>query len=98
MSLDAITEQLRARVGEDSGFGARVKFDLGGDGVIFVDAASSPNSVSNDDAEADCTIMISMKNFRKLLAGDLNPATAFMMRKIKVEGDMGIAMKLSSLL
>lgn len=98
MSLDAITEQLRTHVGEDSGLGATVKFDLGADGVIFVDGASSPNSVSNDDAEADCTIIISMKNFKKLLAGDLNPTTAFMMRKIKVEGDMGIAMKLSSVL
>ncbi len=100
MSLDAITEQLRARVGDDSGFGAKVKFDLGGDGVIFVDATSSPNTVSNDDADADadCTIVVSMKNFKKLLAGDLSPTTAFMMRKIKVEGDMGIAMKLSSIL
>ena len=98
VSLDSITEQLRTRVGDDSGFGAKVKFDLGGDGVIFVDATSNPNTVSNDDGEADCTIVISMKNFRKLLAGDLNPATAFMMRKIKVEGDRGIAMKLSSLL
>jgi len=98
MSLGAITELLRTRVGDDSGLGATVKFDLGGDGVIFVDAASSPNTVSNDDADADCTIVISMKNIKKLLAGDLNPTTAFMLRKIKVEGDMGIAMKLSSVL
>ncbi len=98
MSLDSITEQLRTRVGDDSGLGATVKFDLGGDGVIFVDAASSPNTVSNEDTDADCTIVISMKNFKKLLAGDLNPTTAFMLRKIKVEGDMGIAMKLSSVL
>ncbi len=98
MSLDSITEQLRTRVGDDSGLGATVKFNLGGDGVIFVDAASSPNTVSNEDTDADCTIVISMKNFKKLLAGDLNPTTAFMLRKIKVEGDMGIAMKLSSVL
>ena len=96
MTLDAITAQLRTRVGDDSGLGATVKFDLGGDGVIFVDAASTPNTVSNEDADADCTIVISMKNFKKLLAGDLNPTTAFMLRKIKVEGDMGNAMKLTS--
>ncbi len=96
MSLDEITEQLRTRVGDDSGLGAKVKFDLGGDGVIFVDAASSPNTVSNDDADADCTIAISLEDFETLLAGDLDPTTAFMMGKLKVEGDMGIAMKLSS--
>ena len=98
MSLESMTELLRERVGGDSGFGARVKFDFGGDGVILVDAATVPNTVSNENADADCTILISMKNFKKLLAGDLNPTTAFMMRKIKVEGDMGIAMKLSSIL
>ena len=96
MSLDSITEQLRTRVGDDSGLGATVKFDLGGDGVIFVDAASSPNTVSNDDGDADCTIVISLDDFKTLLAGDLDPTTAFMMGKLKVEGDMGIAMKLSS--
>ncbi len=96
MSLDSITEQLRSRVGDDSGLGAKVKFDLGGDGVIFVDAASSPNPVSNEDADADCTIVISLDDFKTLLAGDLDPTTAFMMGKLKVEGDMGIAMKLSS--
>ena len=96
MSLDSITEELRTRVGDDSGFGAKVKFDLGGDGVIFVDATCSPNTVSNDDADADCTIVISMDDFKTLLAGDLDPTTAFMMGKLKVEGDMGIAMRLSS--
>ena len=98
MSLDSITEKLRTRVGDDSGLGATVKFDLGGDGVIFVDGASNPNTVSNDDGEADCTIAISMADFETLLAGDLDPTTAFMMGKLKVEGDMGIAMKLSSVL
>lgn len=97
MSLDSITEQLRTRVGDDSGLGATVKFDLG-DAMIFVDGASSPNTVSNDDAAADCTIVISMDDFETLLAGDLDPTTAFMMGKLKVEGDMGIAMKLSSIL
>lgn len=98
MSLDSITEQLRARVGDDSGLGATVKFDLGGDGTIFVDGASSPNTVSNDDGDADCTIIISKEDFETLLAGDLDPTTAFMMGKLKVEGDMAIAMKLSSVL
>jgi len=32
-----------------------------------------------------------------LLTGDLNPMTAFMSGKIKVDGDMGVAMKLQKL-
>ena len=98
MNLDAITEQLRTRVGDDSGLGARVKFDFGGDGVVFIDATANPNTVSNEDVEADCTIAISVADFESLMAGDLDPTTAFMMGKLKVDGDMGIAMKLSSVL
>ena len=98
MNLDAITEQLRTRVGDDSGLGARVKFDFGGDGVVFIDATANPNTVSNEDIEADCTIAISVADFESLMAGDLDPTTAFMMGKLKVDGDMGIAMKLSSVL
>ncbi len=98
MSLDSITEDLRTRVGDDSGLGATVKFDLGEDGVIFLDGSSSPNTVSNDNTDADCTIIIAVEDFETLLAGDLDPTTAFMMGKLKVEGDMGIAMKLSSVL
>jgi putative sterol carrier protein len=41
---------------------------------------------------------MSVEDFESLLAGDLDPTTAFMMGKLKVDGDMGIAMKLSSVL
>ena len=97
MDLNDITEKLRARVGDNSGLDATVKFDFGDDGLIFVDAASDPNTVSNDDKEADCTIRISLANFVKLMEGDMDPTTAFMMGRLKVEGSMGIAMKLSKI-
>lgn len=96
MSLDSATEVIRSNVGEDSGLGATVKFDFGDDGKVFLDGASSPNSVSNEDKDADCTILMSLEDFETMLAGDLDPTTAFMMGKLKVEGDMSIAMKLSS--
>ena len=96
MSLESLTEQVRGRVGDDSGIGATVKFSFGDDGVIFVDGASSPNAVSNDDNEAQCTIVMSIGDFEEMIAGDLDATTAFMMGKLKVEGDMSIAMKLSS--
>lgn len=48
--------------------------------------------------EADCTITISGKNLKKLLMGDLNPMTAFLTGKMKVEGDMSVALQLQTLL
>ena len=98
MDLAEITEGMRGRVGEDSGLGATIKFDFGDDGIVYVDAANVPNSVSNEDKDADCTIRISIENFQKMVAGDLNPTMAFMMGKLKIDGEMGIAMKLSKLL
>ena len=98
MTLESSTETIRSNMGDDSGLGATVKFDLGDDGFIFMDGKSVPNSVSNDDGDADCTIIISLENFENMLAGDLDPTTAFMMGKLKVEGDMSIAMKLSSVM
>ncbi|MBX3456092.1 SCP2 sterol-binding domain-containing protein [Ferrovibrio sp.] len=96
MSLAEITKGLADRVANGSNLNATVKFDFGDDGVVFVDGNN--NTVSNEDADADCTITISQANFLALSSGDLDPTTAFMMGKLKVKGNMGIAMKLQSLL
>mgnify|MGYP000725032901 CR=1 FL=1 len=97
-TLEEITEGMRQRVGDDSGLDATLKFDFGDDGVIYLDGASSPNTVSNEDKEADCTMKISMENFMKMVNGELDGTTAFMMGKLKIEGSMGVAMKLQSVL
>jgi len=97
-TLEEITNGLRDRVGADSGLDAMLKFDFGDDGVIFLDGVSSPITVSNEDKDADCTMKISKENFMAMVNGDLDGTTAFMMGKLKIEGNMGVAMKLQSLL
>ncbi|MFZ6769223.1 SCP2 sterol-binding domain-containing protein [Undibacterium sp. Di26W] len=96
MDLQACTEAIRAKVGDDSGLNATLKFDCGSDGVVFVDALVTPNTVSNDNQEAACTISISLENLAALLTGQLNPMNGFMMGKLKVSGDMSIAMRLQT--
>jgi putative sterol carrier protein len=83
-----------ATLGADSGLGKSVKFDLKGDGVILIDGAK----VSNDDTPADCTILVSKDDFESLAKGTLDPTQAFVQGKLKVNGDMGVAMKLQPLL
>jgi len=94
MNLEACTEVIRTKVGADSGLDATLKFDCGEDGVICIDGKSAPNTVSNINLDTDCTVGITLENLNAMLAGDLEPATGFMMGKLKVTGDMGVAMRL----
>ncbi len=93
MTTDEIAAKLRERVA-GSGFDRSVKFDMGADGVILVDG----QEVSTTDGGADCTITISRDDFEALASGDLNPTAAFMQGKMKIDGDMSVAMQLSQVL
>ena len=92
--MQACTESLRAKMGDASGLNATLKFDCGADGVAYLDGRSVPNSVSNEDKDADCTIAITLENLAALLSGELEPTTGFMTGKFKVSGDMSVALKL----
>ena len=93
-TLDEITQRLRGAVGADSGLGKSLKFDFKGAGFIHIDGAS----VTNDDLPADCTIVVSQGDFEDLARGRLDPAMAMMRGKLKVRGDMTVAMKLQPIL
>ena len=92
-SLEAITKQA-ANVAP---FGAKLKFVLGED-VILIDGTGDSNIVSQNDEEAGCTISTEADTFMQLKNGELNPMMAVMTGKIKIKGDMGLAMKLQSLI
>ncbi len=98
MSLDQITEQMRARVGESAGLNKSVKFDFGGDGVVRIDDTAKPAVVDNQDLPADCTVRVSMQDFTDIAQGKQNAQMAFMMGKLKVDGDMSVAMQLGRIL
>lgn len=95
--LDAILEQIKERAGAASALGKTLKFDFGDAGQVFIDGTGDANEVSTEDNDADCTIGLSTENMQSLMEGDLNPMMAFMSGKLKVDGDMGVAMKLQKL-
>lgn len=94
MNIQECTDAIRAKVGDDSGLNAVLKFDCGADGQIVIDGAAAPNNVDNNDRDADCTVAITLENLNNLLTGKLDPVTGFMGGKFKVSGDMSLAMKL----
>ncbi|MEM6941550.1 MAG: SCP2 sterol-binding domain-containing protein [Pseudomonadota bacterium] len=78
----------------NAGFDGTAKFDIEDEGSIIIDASGAAAS----DAEADVTLIADADTFRDILDGALDPTSAFMSGKLKVEGDMGAAMKLASVL
>ena len=98
MSLETVTEAIKAKMALAAGLDAKVKFDFEDDGLIFVDATQSPPEISHDDNEADCTLICSLEIFQGFMEGTQDPTMAFMMGKLKVDGSMGLAMKLNSII
>jgi putative sterol carrier protein len=77
--------------------GRRVKIDFGGDqGAIMLDGAAE--QISEEDGAADTTIKVGWDDWQQLAAGQLDGMTAFMMGKLRVEGDMSNAMQLQGVL
>ena len=97
MAFETILENLTASATKAAALGKTLKFNFG-DNKIFIDGSGAGNVVSTEDKEADCTISVSQEDFMGLMSGSINPMTAFMSGKIKVAGEMGVAMKLQSLL
>jgi putative sterol carrier protein len=93
-TLQEITDRFKTAVGDDSGLGKSLKFDLKGDGFIYINGGT----VNNEDLPADCTIVVSKDDFEAMGDGKLDPTMAFMQGKIKVNGDMSVAMKLQPLM
>ncbi len=98
MSVARITQTLDSNLSAFSGLGAKVVFDLGGDGAISIDATVSPPVLSDEPDGAHCTISISAENLEKLIDGTLNAMMAYTIGKLKIEGSMGVAMKVAALL
>lgn len=98
LSLADFTRGMQKLVSDHSQLDTRIKIVLEDEGVIFIDGRSNPNSVSNEDAEADVTLRMSLNTLNRLYRRELNPAVAAMTGKIRVEGNVLDALKLEAVL
>ncbi|KIN60433.1 Sterol carrier family protein [Sulfitobacter noctilucae] len=75
-------------------FDGTAKFDIEGEGAVMIDSAGARAA----DDPADVTLSADADTFKEILDGETNPTSAFMTGKLKVDGDMGMAMKLAAVL
>ena len=90
--IEAAVQALAAKL--TGGFDGVAKFVIPGEGAIMLDASG----VRAGDEEAEVTLTAEADVFRSILDGNTNPTMAFMTGKLKVDGSMGLALKLGSVL
>ena len=98
MSLDTIEQEIRSNLMRFAGLGYKVKFAFNDGPALLLDGTVTPPTLSAADGEADCTLRLSAENMEKLMAGTLNPTLAYSIGKLKVDGSLGVALKLAAMM
>lgn len=91
--LEQAAAELNTKMAQ-GGFDGTAKFAIDGIGAIMLDSGGARVA----DEEADVTLNADAETFQAIFDGDMNPTSAFMTGKLSVDGDMGLAMKLASVL
>ena len=98
--FDKVYRKLKERIHEFTELRAVYKFVLKGPdgGTWIVDLRQESFGVREAEEEAQCTFKASDKNFVSLVTGKLRPESALLTGKIKLAGDIGLAMKFGELI
>lgn len=100
MAAEAFFAELEAQVDPTkiAGIDNSYLFDVTDEGQWLVEVRNGAVTVSDGAGrDADVTIQVSSAVFDKIASGQQNPATAYMTGKLKITGDMNVALKLQKL-
>lgn len=89
-AIETAVAALNAKI--EGGFDGLAKFVIGDEGAIMIDS----DGARAGDEDADVTLTADADVFQAIFDGDTNPTAAFMTGKLKIDGDMGLAMKLAA--
>jgi putative sterol carrier protein len=73
---------------------ASYRFDIKGAGSWRLEADGERAVVTESDAPADCVIRTDENTFLRIVRGEQSPMGAYMTGKVRVEGDLGLALRL----
>jgi len=93
-------ERLKAKPDVVAKINAVYQFHISGPGggAWSVDCTGGGVVAPGTVAGARCTVAVAEGDFLNIVNGKLNPQMAFMSGKLKIQGDMGLAMKLQQIL
>lgn len=96
--FESLESKLNSEPSTLAGMNAVYQFQVGEEtwSVSMKDGKGSVSSAAASDP--NCTVTMAENDFLEMIAGRLNGQMAFMTGKLKVAGDMGLALKLESFL
>jgi len=95
MDIETLADKIRAKFEQAPKIEAMVMFDFGDDGTVFYDGTADPATATvGSSGDAKTTFRCSTTLFEGFIAGTKSPDISYMMGQLKIEGSLGLAMKL----
>jgi len=98
--MQRIEEVINQNPGPIEGLNVIYQFNITGneEAIFQLKVEGGQAKISEATEGADCTLILSLVNFKNFLIGKLGGTAAFMTGKLKMKGDIGKAIKLEGLL
>ena len=104
-TIDEVFKMIDAALKEDpsrsQGLDAVYQFNLSGDEEGTYQVVLRPDGSYAGAGEletSNCTLSMESEDFKKLVQGEMNGTQAFLSGKLRIDGDMGLALRLQDVL
>ncbi|OPX03607.1 SCP2 sterol-binding domain-containing protein [Geobacillus proteiniphilus] len=99
--FELIDRQLKEDISRAEGIVAVYQFNLSGAEAGVYQVVLRPDTgfvVEGEQEPSDCTLSLDSEDFKKMAEGELNGTEAFMSGRLRIDGDMGLALRLQEVL
>ena len=90
-TVQTITKDFTETSKDKPGFGKTVKLDFGSEGTILIDGTTKSITVSNENRDADMTVVLTVDTFTKMGEGKLAGDKAVEQGLLSINGDLSLA-------